>query len=252
MILVVLFSNSFLSLFVFKLYNKSKYYQKEMYKSKLDPLGIKFYPTEAIQQNSWDKKRVVFFGDSRAYQWISPTNMEQFEFINRGIGGQTSIQALERMEQHVNPLQPDIIIIQVCVNDLKMIEAFPELQAILIENCKKNLSQIVSRSLDLGATVILSTIFPLGELPIQSKLFSSSDVMKGIDEVNLFIRSLEGDGVLVFDTGSVLTDEVGIVRKQYSQDFLHLNHRGYETLNSELVRILELRFSNNIKITELR
>jgi hypothetical protein len=41
-----------------------------------------------------------------------------FVFINRGVNGHTAVQTQQRFDQHVTPLQPDIVVIQVGINDL--------------------------------------------------------------------------------------------------------------------------------------
>ena len=46
----------------------------------------------------------------------------------------------------------------------------------IITNCRKNIKRIVDESKDLGATVILTTIFPVGKAPIQRKPFWSDDI----------------------------------------------------------------------------
>jgi len=136
------------------------------------------------------------------------------------------------------PLHPDIVLIQMCINDLKTIPLFPHLKSWIITNCKNNIEWSVEETRNQGGIVILTTIFPLGKLPIERSLFWSDDVGEAIEEVNEYIYSLEGDGVIVFDTGKVLAGEDGLVREEYSWDFLHLNEVGYEALNGELVTIL--------------
>jgi lysophospholipase L1-like esterase len=164
--------------------------------------------------------------------------MPRFEFYNRGIGNQTSAQVVARFQEHVTPLQPDLIIIQVGVNDLKTIPIFPERREEIVANCKANIEQLVNQSLELDAIVVLTTIFPLGEVPLERRLFWSEDVAVAIDEVNEFISSLKQEEVLVLNTGMVLADEEGEVRKAYSRDLLHLTETGYEALNEELVIVL--------------
>ena len=219
------------------LFKQGEQYYNQLNLTRLDPLGLSVYPPQE-NENS-EKPRVVFFGDSRVYQWPEPSGLEQFEFINRGIGAQTSTQAVERFDEHVLLLHPDIVLIQMCINDLKTIPLFPHLKSWIVTNCKNNIEWSVEETRNQGGTVILTTVFPLGKLPIERRLFWSDDVGEAIQEVNEYIYSLEGDGVIVFDTGQVLAGENGLVRDEYSRDFLHLNEVGYEALNEELVSILE-------------
>lgn len=92
--------------------------------------------------------------------------------------------------------------------------------------------------MDLDAQVIAATIFPLGRVPLERRLFWSSDVAKAVDEVNAYLLTMAGENVVILDTSAVLADEQGIVQKAYSQDLLHLTPSGYVVLNEALRPIL--------------
>jgi lysophospholipase L1-like esterase len=222
------------------LYARGRHYYRQLNEVQLDPLGLNHYPAgaEIAPIPSSPAKRVVFFGDSRARDWTLPSGMEQFEFINRSIGNQTTAQVLERFDEHVAPLQPDILILQVGINDLKTIPLFPERREATVADCETNIERIVSRAVDAGATVILTTIFPLGKVPLERRLFWSDEVGERLEEVNASLTALAGEQVIVLDSASILANEGGIVRDEYSRDLLHLDERGYQALNEELARIL--------------
>jgi lysophospholipase L1-like esterase len=222
------------------LFSKGKAYYKQLNALMLDPLGLSYYPvnTEQLLGSQPPRSRVVFLGDSRAQDWLFPLDVESFEFYNRGIGNQTSVQVLARFEEHVAPLDPDVVVIQVGVNDLKMIPLFPERREEIVANCRANIEHLVHRSLELDAVIVLTTIFPLGDVPLERRLFWSEDVAVAIEEVNAYIFSLEQEGVAVLDSGAILADEEGQMQEAHSQDLLHLNEAGYNALNVELVSIL--------------
>ena len=113
--------------------------------------------------------------------------MSNFTFVNRGIGAQTTAQVLGRFTQDVAPLTADIAVIQVGINDLKALPLFPEERASIVQNTKDNIMKLVQLSLAAGARrVMLTTIFPLGEIPWERRLVWSDDVAVAIDEVNSF------------------------------------------------------------------
>lgn len=222
----------------FLLFNRGKQYYLELNLTRLDPLGWNAYPLDSNPPPKTNSRvRLVFFGDSRAASWLSP-DMEGYEFINRGIGSQTSIQTLQRFEQHIKPLEPDIVLIQVGVNDLKTIPLFPQRKELTLADCKTNIQQIVEQSKALGAVVILTPILPVGEIPLERKPFWSDDVGLAIKEVNTYINSLASENVIIFDPFSILVDEKGVVKPEYSKDELHLNSQGYKVLNQELIQFL--------------
>ncbi len=221
------------------LFNRGRGYYLQLNAVRLDPLGLSYYDISPEQRDSVnpDLTTVLFFGDSRAANWPAP-NTSQFEFVNRGIGAQTSKQTLLRFDHHVKPLQPQVIVVQVGINDMKTIPLFPEQGESIIADCKENIRQIALASNELGATVILSTIFPLGQVPIERRPFWSDDVAPAIEQVNDYIRSLEGERVLVFDAYAILVGDGGMINPEYSRDLLHLNSTGYEKLNAEFKHLL--------------
>jgi lysophospholipase L1-like esterase len=221
-------------------YNQGRFYYFQLNRQRLDPLGFNHYPTTPNQQDltNPDLTTVVLFGDSRAAYWPAP-EIDGVEFINRGIGAQTSEQAALRFEHHVKPLSPQIIIIQICINDLKTIPLFPEQKDHIIATCKENIENIVSASINSGTKVIITTIFPVGEVPLTRRPYWSDDVAIAVDDVNTFIHNLESDDVSVFDAYTILADNDGLIDPEYSLDLLHLNLTGYEKLNQELVNHLK-------------
>lgn len=219
----------------FLLYAQTRDYYAEVNQVHLDPLSKTYFDSEPIPSPvSPGVKRVVFFGDSRAEQWMPPSNLNQFQFVNRGIGNQTTAQVLERFDYHVAPLDPDIVIIQVGINDLKSIPLFPTHKQTIVANCKENIRQIVTQSVDIGATVILTTIFPVGPVPLERQLVWSPEIARSVEHVNVYIRSLASKNVIVLDAFATLTRD-GTMRTEFAQDTLHLNAAGYAALNDALV-----------------
>lgn len=219
-------------------YHRQHAYFLELQRTHLDPLGLRFYSTARSENASPpDKPAVVFFGDSRAQQWPMP-RVSDMAFINRGVGGQTSAQALGRLPYDVLPLNPAIVVIQVGINDLKTIPSFPDRKAEIVAKCKEHIRQIVNSSAQNGAQVVVTTIFPLGQTPVVGGASGSREVEAAIDEVNRFIVSLAGNKVKVFDAAGILADGDGKTDSLYSKNRLHLSRTGYNELNQELVHIL--------------
>jgi lysophospholipase L1-like esterase len=212
-------------------------YYTLLYAVELDPLGLSYFQNDNDQQST-EQPVIVFFGDSRAAQWINPT-IEGFTFLNRGIGNQTSTQVSNRFDAHVKPLEPKVVIVQVGINDLKTIPLFPERKQEIISNCKNNIQGIVQDSLEINATVILTTIFPLGKVSFPRSLVWSNDIDEAIAEVNHYILNLSKNNVVIFDTTSILSNSNGKIKPEYKYDLLHLNELGYQVLNVELEKILE-------------
>lgn len=219
-------------------YQMSKQYEMFFSANLLDPFNLNSYPPTSQVASS--ERLVVFFGDSRALEWPAPANTNGWQFINRGVNAQTSVQAAGRYDHHMAALQPNVVVVQVGVNDLRLIPLFPEQRNNIIVNAEQYIDQIVAQALANNSTVVLSTIFPVGKPSLEQKLTGESvEVITAVREVNQYIRSLAGNRVKILEADRILGDATGsIVRVEYHEDFLHINDRGYAALNQELERIL--------------
>ncbi len=224
------------------LFLKAQQYYLELNGTRLNPLGLSFYPPESTTvQQEVGEITAVFFGDSRAAQWSNPSEMNNYRFINRGIGSQTSVQIAARFQQHIEPLQPDLIIVQMCINDLKTIPLFPQNEQATIQNCLSNIDQVLAEAEQIGATVILTTVFPVGDVPLERQIVWSPAIPKAVTAVNEQIRTKASNNVYIFDTFNLLVDERGLINREFAFDELHLNEAGYAYLNDELVQYLHVQ-----------
>ena len=228
----------------FFLYGQLKKYYIELSQVRLDPLGLSYYNQDPKLKDKGDKQRVIMFGDSRAAAWPAP-NVEGYEFINRGVGGQTSAQTSQRFDFHLGELEPDIVVIQVGVNDLKAIPLMPNERDVIVDLCRAHIRQMVEDAKELGATVIVTTILPVGEVPLMRQPVWSDDVAQAIYEINGYITSIADEQVLVFDGFSAIADAQGKMPEDFRKDELHLNSQGYTALNEAFVE-----FFNTVEIPD--
>lgn len=221
------------------LYNTSTLYYRELNHVRLNPLDLDVYSVATAPKSVTPKRiRVLFLGDSRAYQWPAPVINERFEFFNRGIGAQTTTQVLLRFTEHVTPLRPNVVVVQMGINDLKAVPLFPAQKRQIIGNCENNIAAIVTQARQLGAMVILTTIFPTGDVPLARRFVWSSEIEQAVVEVNAYIRSLAGPDVYIFDSAHLLADSNGKTQQLYQVDTLHINQVGYAMLNQQLAALL--------------
>jgi lysophospholipase L1-like esterase len=207
---------------------------------RLDPIGSKFYEADrarAPAPGGVDAPLVVLFGDSRAVMWPSPW-VPGYRVINRGIGNQTTAQMLLRFDVDVAPLHPTVVVIEGGVNDLKTLPEIPERRGAIVADCEANLSRIVDKCRQIGATVVLMNIIGIGHIPLWRRPLWSSEVADAVREVNAFLPRLAGEKVLHFDAGPLLTDERGDIRTEYQLDYLHLSPAGYNALDRTIVPLL--------------
>ncbi|HET9352176.1 MAG TPA: GDSL-type esterase/lipase family protein [Burkholderiales bacterium] len=207
----------------------------EVQRVRLDPLGLDVYDGRRAVPPAAGP-RVVLYGDSRVQQWVPP-RIAGATILNRGVGGQTSAQALGRLRYDVLPLKPDVVVIQVGINDLKTVPLFPEHAHEIIARCKsqiREMAQTVERS---GAQVVLTTVLPVAR-PSFGKEHESGQIQAAVESVNTFILSQRREGFEVLDVAAMVADERGNMASAFSKDELHLSRDGYAAINPALVRAL--------------
>lgn len=226
------------------LFSAAQKYYYDLQNTRFSPLGLNAYHDEPSPKSGLP--RVVFYGDSRAFQWPAPNN-DQFEFFNRGIGSQTSNQILLRYDEHIAPLKPDILIVQMCINELKTVPIFPNRRKQILNSCQQNTKKLIGYAAESDTTIILTTIFPVGPVPLQRRPFWSADVAQAVDEINTFLakQASESDHVILFDSYGLLADGTGGLDSAYAFDELHLNEAGYNHLNQGLIDILDRLIDNH-------
>jgi lysophospholipase L1-like esterase len=211
------------------------YYQTAL-ALRLDPVGLKVYESERAKAAA-DDPVLVLFGDSRALMWAEPPRVAGYRVVNRGIGFQTTAQILMRVESDVVPLHPAVVVLEAGVNDLKTIAQMPELRSQIVADCESNLQRIVDRCRQAGATVVVVSVFGIGDVDLLRRPFWSDDVATAVREVNGFLPRLASGKVVFFDADPVLGSG-GRIQRDYQLDYLHLKPAGYEALNGRLVPLL--------------
>lgn len=205
----------------------------------LDPHGLlsPFPPAQPARNAPAHAPVVLFYGDSRAQQWPAP-KLPGCRFENRGIGGQTSAQVLGRFDEHVVPLSPSVVVLQVGINDLKSIAVLRERREQIENTLVHHVRELVERTRAQGSKVILTTLFPLGRVPPWLWPIWSDEVSLANDRVNEELRRLaKNAGVVLLDAFALLADGKQL-RPEYGFDTLHLSERGYVALNIELSKRL--------------
>lgn len=210
-----------------------------MKRVRLDPMGLRHdrFPPELPARGGPDDPLLVFLGDSRAQAWWPPPQVKGWRFVNRGIYGQTTAEIAGRLSAQVLPLRPRVVVLQAGINDLTSIAVLPEQRDEIVENCKRNLHDIADRVRASGATVIITTIFPVGPVPLLKRPLWSGKIGDAVQEVNADLKSIHERGVVILDAFDLL-QEHGRLRGGYATDTLHLTPRAYEALNQRLSQIL--------------
>ena len=168
--------------------------------------------------------RVVFMGNSITEGWIQmrPEFFNNRDYINRGIGGQTTPQMLLRFREDVINLNPSVVIILAGTNDIAGNSGYISLESI-IDNIK-SMSEIANAN---GIKVIISSILPAIDYPWKpgldpaSKIIIINKALKAFSEENNFIY-LDYYAAMVDDKGGLKVPEY-----TSANDLVHPNKNGY-------------------------
>jgi lysophospholipase L1-like esterase len=206
---------------------------------RLDPVGMKVFAAQnpLLPEPEEGKVRIILFGDSRVAYWRPLPSLQNCQWVNRGIGGQTTAQTLLRLEDDVISLKPAIVILEVGMNDLKTVGILPNSRDEIISSCRENIGAIVSQIREHEIQAVVLTVFPRGPVDLLHRPTWSDDISRGVEQVNEMIRNLKSGGVTVVDCDPILTSG-GIVKPEYARDTFHLTSAGYEALNSSLAPLL--------------
>jgi len=224
----------------YRTYQRFRWYEQSFNSLLLDPYQQSAFPVVANDTLPDDETiSVVFFGDSRADQWPSPDEKPGYVFINRGVDSQSSGQVAGRYNAHILPLEPDILVLQVGVNNLRLVTYFPDQKTEISDNLLANIREIVAKSREIETKVILVTIFPTGEASLVREFTGKAqELRETIQIVNDELMGMTGEGVIVLDSAVLLADDHGQLKEEYQLDELHLNQRGYVVLNGTLIETL--------------
>jgi len=224
-----------------------KYYQQAT-EIRLNPANIDIYETTNNQLKSKkidsEKKRIILFGDSRISMWKNLPDIPQIQLINRGIGGETTAQALLRLEKDVISLSPDAVVIQIGINDLKAIGVLTNRKNGIYIAAQKNLNEIILRISQQGAHVYLMTVFPTAEVNFIRSFVWSADIDSAVNSFNQDIRKMNSNNLSVIDCDPIFNID-GKMNPNYSLDTLHLNKAGYNALSALLTKELNKLIAPN-------
>jgi lysophospholipase L1-like esterase len=204
---------------------------------RLDPAGLNVYAADRAKPPAGGPL-LVLFGDSRAAMWPEPATPTGYRILNHGIGYQTTAQILMRVDEDVTSLHPTIVVLEAGVNDLKAIADFPEQRERIVADCEANIERIVDRCRHAGATVVVVTVFDIGDLPFWRRPFWSNAVAGAVREVNAYLPKLAGEHIVIFESAPILDDPRGTIQQEYQSDYLHLSTAGYTALNRKLLPLL--------------
>ena len=175
-----------------------------------------------------DQNRVVFIGDSLIEGWNEHSFFkENPQYINRGIGGQTSSQILARFTADVIKLNPKYIVVLVGTNDIAENQG-----PITLEKIQHNFNSMIAVTKEHGIKIIFCSLLPVSAYYWNPKILPENK----IKTLNTFLKSVaDKKSVFYIDFYSALeVDDKFDLR--YSEDGVHPNLDGYTIMSDLLLK----------------
>ena len=144
---------------------------------------------KAVKPRTPGEKRIVCFGDSITEAGF-PQALETLlgvETINAGVGGNTTSDALHRLQKDVLDAKPDVVVIQFGTNDSRLAE--PKVY-VPVARYEANLTKMVEACESAGAKVVLCTLPPINDVAYFTRHPRARfDAAGGLDKVLAEYRS---------------------------------------------------------------
>jgi len=180
----------------------------------------------AVKPPAPGENRIVFFGDSITDIWHLDQYFPGKNYINRGIGGQTTSQMLVRFRQDVIDLNPKVVVILAGTNDIA-----GNTGPIANSDIESNLSSLADLARANGIRVVYSSVLPVFNYTEKSKDFFAQRPLARILELNAWIKQYcAKNGIVYLDYFSATVDDKGTLKRELADDGLHPNDAGYKIM----------------------
>jgi lysophospholipase L1-like esterase len=192
----------------------------------LDWPYLKKYEKENASLSIVEKtqNRIVFLGDSITEFWQHeiPDFFSKKNYINRGISGQTTPQMLIRFRADVINLNPSVVVILAGANDIAGNTGPATLEMIF-----NNIQSMVELATANQIKVILCSVLPANFFPWNPKEKPANTII----EFNSLLQNYAKENQLHYlDYYSSMVDHQKGMIKQYSNDGVHPNKKGYQIM----------------------
>src|SRR5580658_9322561 len=171
--------------------------------------------------------RVVFLGDSITDAWRLNEYFTGRDFINRGIGGQTTSQMLARFREDVLALNPKLVVILAGTNDIANGTAANQIE--------DNLATMGDLAKEHGIRVAFASILPVSDYHTDADpqyLRTQGRPPATIYAINQWLRTFcQNAGFAWMDYYAAMVDPMGQMKVDLSDDGLHPKDKGYRVMS---------------------
>ena len=172
------------------------------------------------------ENRIVFMGNSITEDWksLSPNFFLDNNYVNRGIGGETSTQMLLRFRSDVINLKPSAVVILAGINDIAENQG-----PISIPDIARNIFFMSQLASENNIKVILCSVLPAYDFPWRPGLNPKDKVISLNDLIQKHAQEKSFEYVDYFS--SMVDERKGLI-KEYGNDEVHPTLEGYRVMES--------------------
>jgi len=189
----------------------------------------------SIMQEVNTGKRIVFMGNSITEGWSNFDSIffSKNQFINRGIGGQTTPQMLLRFKQDVIDIKANTVIILAGINDIAENTGPISLKQIL-----GNIISMCELANQNNIRVILCSVLPANKFPWEPKI---TPTQKVIELNKMLLEYANSKSITYVDYYSKMVDDKQGLIPAYGYDPVQSNQEGYVVMKHILSEVLEIK-----------
>ena len=176
--------------------------------------------------------KMVFMGNSITEGWklFDPNFFNSTDYVNRGIGGQTTPQMLIRFKQDVLDLKPKGVVILAGTNDIAGNTGPMSIQEIY--NQIESMAGLAALN---KIEVFLCSVLPVYEYPWKPGLKPAPKIVA----LNEMLKTLAGEkNYLYIDYFSEMSDDKNGLKASLGADGVHPNEKGYEIMKRVLLNTI--------------
>jgi lysophospholipase L1-like esterase len=185
-------------------------------------VGSESLSSKALGQDS--PPRAVFIGDSITsfWAWFDGKFFTNNNYVNKGVGGQTSADVLQRFQRDVIALGPAAVMIQAGTNDIAEKQG-----PVSDEQIIENLGQMAALARAKNIKVIIGSIPPAGKYFWNPSIQPASRIAELNPKIKAWATS-HGYGYADFWSAMALSD--GAMNPRYTKDGTHPIANGYAVM----------------------
>ena len=176
--------------------------------------------------------KMVFMGNSITEGWklFDPNFFNSTDYVNRGIGGQTTPQMLIRFKQDVLDLKPKGVVILAGTNDIAGNTGPMSIQEIY--NQIESMAGLAALN---KIEVFLCSVLPVYDYPWKPGLKPAPKIVA----LNEMLKTLAGEkNYLYIDYFSQMSDDKNGLKASLGADGVHPNEKGYEIMKRVLLNTI--------------